>query len=109
VRNLRDWLDRSGISSGPLFRPVDRHGRMKSHRLSSRAIADLVCRRFPTNVGASYSGHSLRAGHVTAAVRAGKSLSAIKRQTGHTTIATLDRYVREATLFQDNASSGIGL
>lgn len=28
VRNLRTWLELADISDGPLFRPIDRHGRI---------------------------------------------------------------------------------
>jgi integrase len=55
------------------------------------------------------SSHSLRAGLATAAARAGKSMTAIQRQTGHKSIAMVARYVRDGTLFTDNAASGIGL
>jgi hypothetical protein len=27
VRNVQTWIEQAGISSGPLFRPVNRHGR----------------------------------------------------------------------------------
>ena len=57
----------------------------------------------------SYSGHSMRAGLVTAAAKAGKSTHAIMRQTGHHSVAMVARYVREAQIFDDNAAAGIGL
>jgi integrase len=33
VRSLQDWLEKSGITEGPLFRPIDRFGKMGSIRL----------------------------------------------------------------------------
>ena len=31
VAAFNDWLERAGIEEGPIFRPVDRHGRMQGH------------------------------------------------------------------------------
>src|SRR5205085_4908053 len=36
VRTLRAWLDLAGITNGPLYRPVDRHGKIAGSRLSAR-------------------------------------------------------------------------
>jgi integrase len=45
VRAWRAWIDASGIDGGLAFRGVDRHGRMRSARLSDRAVADMIKRR----------------------------------------------------------------
>ncbi len=59
----------------------------------------------PTN----YSGHSLRAGLVTAAAMAGVSERVIMQQTGHKNAAMLRRYIREGSLFRENAAAAVGL
>ncbi|MDP9350155.1 MAG: integrase, partial [Chloroflexota bacterium] len=67
VRSLRSWLEASGIESGPLFRGVDRHGRLLPGRLSDKAVA-LVVKRRAQGAGldpSKYSGHSLRSGLAT--------------------------------------------
>ena len=51
----------------------------------------------------NFSGHSLRAGLVTSAAQAGVSAWKIKAQTGHRSDAMLNRYVRDARIFIDNA------
>ena len=63
VRAWRAWIDASGIETGPAFRGVDRHGRMRPTRLSDRAVADMIKRR-ATAVGLDglFAGHSLRSG-----------------------------------------------
>jgi hypothetical protein len=43
VRALQDWLAAAGISSGPIFRRVDRHGRILE-RMSPEAVAIVVKR-----------------------------------------------------------------
>jgi integrase len=56
-----------------------------------------------------YSGHSLRAGLVTAAAMAGVNERVIMQQTGHKNTATLRRYIREGSLFRENAAAAVGL
>ena len=73
VRSLRSWLELAGITDGPLFRPVDRHGRISPARLSP-AGANRLVQRAVARTGADprpYSAHSLRAGLATAAAEAG--------------------------------------
>jgi site-specific recombinase XerD len=111
VRALRAWLDAAGITAGPVFRAVDRHGNVSAERLSDRSVANVV-KEAAERAGldaATFSGHSLRAGLATAAAKAGKSNRSIKRTTGHKSDRILDGYVRDAELFADNAAAGLGL
>src|SRR6202042_2991166 len=85
VRALRAWLDAAGIEAGPIFRGVDRHGRVSSERITDRTVARIV-QRCALAAGldpSRFAGHSLRAGFATTAAQKGKSLDAIMRQTGH--------------------------
>jgi integrase len=56
-----------------------------------------------------YSGHSLRAGLATSAAIAGASERAIMNQTGHKSAAMVRRYIRDGSLFRDNAAARVGL
>jgi integrase len=56
-----------------------------------------------------YSGHSPRAGLVTAAAMAGVSERIIMLQTGHKNIVVLRRYIREGSVFRENAAAAVGL
>jgi integrase len=106
TRHLSDWLALARIEQGPLFRSIDRHGHVAASRLSGEAVATIVKRRVEA-AGfdrASFSGHSLRAGFVTSAVMAGASIFKIRAQTGHKSEAMLGRYVRDGSLFTDNAA-----
>ncbi|WP_246231735.1 site-specific integrase [Sinorhizobium alkalisoli] len=106
VHALDKWLDQSGIRTGPLFRPVNRHGHSWGQRLSGEAVSLIVKERLiaagidPTG----YSGHSLRAGFATSAAMAGVSTWKIRQQTGHASDAMLLRYVRDGELFVNNAA-----
>jgi site-specific recombinase XerD len=111
VRAVLAWLDRSGVTDGPLFRAVNRHGHVSPRRLSDRAVADVV-KRSLLAAGRSarrYAGHSLRAGLITQAAMAGVSERAIMDQSGHKSLAVMRRYIRDGSLFRENAAAKVGL
>lgn len=111
VRALLAWKASSGIAEGPLFRGVDRHGNLQNARLSDRAVA-LVVKRAAEAAGldpAQYAGHSLRAGLATSAAMAGASERAIMAQTGHKSVTVARRYIRDGSLYRENAAGQVGL
>ena len=111
VRSLHAWLERSEIENGPLFRPVNRHGRLGKERLSDRAVA-MIVKRSAQAAGLDpnlVAGHSLRSGMATSAARAGATETEIMNQTGHRSLPVLRRYIRRGSLFSDNAAAKLGL
>jgi hypothetical protein len=54
-------------------------------------------------------GNSLRAGLVTQAAMNGVAEIAIMKQTRHKSSDMLRKYIRDASLFRDNASAWVGL
>jgi site-specific recombinase XerD len=107
VRALRAYLDTAGVADGAVFRAVVR-GELGA-RLGGRAVARIVQRsaRLAGLDPTRYAGHSLRAGFVTTAAKKGKSLDAIMRQTGHRSERVARGYIRHATIFDDNAATGL--
>ena len=111
VWSLRTWTEASGIETGPVFRPINRHGQIQPGRLSGHAVA-LIVKKHARAAGlnaANFAGHSLRAGLVTAAVIAGASERSIMNQTGHHSSAMVRRYVRDTSLFRQNSAAVVGL
>jgi integrase len=111
IRTLEGWLERAGITSGPLFRSINRHGRLQEGRLSGDDIARIV-KKLAERVGldpAKYAGHSLRAGHATSAAIAGASERSIMNQTGHRSVQMVRRYIREGNLWRENSAGKLGL
>ncbi|RIV29285.1 integrase [Alicyclobacillaceae bacterium I2511] len=111
VRTLEDWLQAAGLDSGPLFRRVDKAGRVGSERLSDKTVARVV-KKYAVGIGLNerdYAGHSLRAGLATSAAMAGASERAIMAQTGHKSVHMVRRYIREGSLFRENAAAQVGL
>ena len=94
------------IAEGPVFRSVDRHGRVSERALSPEAVALVVKERCAAiRLDAQrYSGHSLRAGPVTTAASADVPVWKIREQTGHASDGMVDRYIRTDQLFVDNAA-----
>jgi integrase len=111
VETLAVWRAAAKIETGPLFRGVNRHGQVLPERLSGEAVA-IVVKRYVSPLGfdpSAFAGHSLRAGLATSAAAAGKSERAIMNQTGHRSLTTVRRYIRDGSLFRENAAEGIGL
>ncbi len=108
VRALKAWLEAAGITSGPIFRSVDRHGNV-GRRLTLQAVGKILKARAEAAglEPARYSTHSLRAGLVTEAARRGVPLDKIMAQTGHRAADTVMRYIRDAKLFEQNAAAAI--
>ena len=112
VLAVRAWLHVAAITDGPLFRAVGRRREgVAATRLCEKVVADVV-KRAANAAGLDedrFAGHSLRAGFVTSAARAGKSERTIMAMSGHRSTAILRRYVRDVGVFDDNAGDGLGL
>ena len=111
VRNVQAWLEAASITAGPLYRSINRHGQLQPGRLSGIDVARVV-KKLVTRAGldpAKYAGHSLRAGHATAAAIAGASERSIMKQTGHRSVQMVRRYIRDGSLFRENSAGKLGL
>ena len=107
--DLENWLKASGITSGALFRSVNRFDHVMASRLTGQSVS-LIIKQRATEAGidaSRLSGHSLRAGFVTAAAQSGAPTTRIRAQTGHTSDSMLQRYIRDAELFSNNANADL--
>lgn len=111
VRAVLAWIEEAEIEEGPLFRAVNRHGHVMETRLSDRAVANVVQRSLVAagKSARGYAAHSLRAGLITQAAMAGVSERAIQDQSGHKSLAVMRRYIRDGSLFRENAAAKVGL
>jgi integrase len=111
VRTIQAWVEAAGMSRGPLFRSINRHGQIQAGKLSGIDVARIV-KKLAQRAGldaAKYAGHSLRSGHATAAAIAGASERSIMNQTGHRSLQMVRRYIREGSLFRENSAGRLGL
>lgn len=111
VAAIVDWLAVAPESKFLFCHVAKKGGRgsaKEGQRLSDKMIARLIA-KWASDVGdkSRIAGHSYRSGFATAAARAGKSNRAIMKITGHKSNDMVDRYVREANPFVDNATSGL--
>jgi len=111
VLAVRHWLAAAQITDGAVFRGLNRHGQVISSRLAGRAVATII-KRAAEAAGfdsTHISGHSLRAGHCTAAALAGVEERVLQQQTGHKSSTMLRRYIRAGSLFLENSAAALGL
>jgi integrase len=109
VLSLQQWREHVCADTGPIFRPITRHGKVEHQRLSAEAVS-LVIKDQAEAIGFNpdeFSGRSLRAGFATSAATAGVSSWKIRQQTGHASDAMLTRYIRDGELFIDNAAGAL--
>ncbi|MBS1098645.1 tyrosine-type recombinase/integrase [Gluconobacter sphaericus] len=102
--HLASWCEAAGITSGRLFRSVDRHGRIGGS-LSDRSIARVI-KTAAEAVGLDpehFSGHSLRAGFITSGAEAGADAMLIAETSRHQSLDVLRSYVRRASLLKTHA------
>jgi site-specific recombinase XerD len=110
VRALRQWLEQSRITKGPLFRSVDRHQNVKG-RISTNLVAYIV-KRFALKVGLDprhFAAHSLRSGFVTQALMLELPLDRVQAQTRHRDVNTLIRYRRNIDAEKNGITGRLGL
>jgi len=108
ARALKAWLIGSGIDSGPVFRAFSGGG-VRAVSLSPQAVAVIV-KHAAAAAGLpaeSYSGHSLRAGHVTEARAQGVSDALTMNTTGHKRVETLNMYDRRSNLFEKTSAGSV--
>jgi site-specific recombinase XerD len=111
VRTVQGWMEQSGVTTGPLFQSITRHGRLRPGRLAGIDVSRVV-KKLAKRAGldaAKYAGHSLRAGHATTAAIAGASERSIMNQTGHRSVQMVRRYIRDGSLFRENSAGKLGL
>ncbi|CAB4583246.1 MAG: tyrosine-type recombinase/integrase [Actinobacteria bacterium] len=108
VSALRAWLEVRGCKAGPLFVAIDRHGCLRSGRLTAEGFR-LVLARAAAAAGVSdVKPHGLRAGHVTEARRRGATAAQVRQVTGHVDERMISHYTR-AIDAADNSARHLGL
>lgn len=105
VAALSAWLKAADITEGPIFREVDRHGRVGTAALTGRSVARIVKRVLGVACidAREFSGHSLRAGFVTSSLEHGVDVLKIMRITRHEKVDTVKTYDRRENDFDDHA------
>lgn len=106
------WLSVSGIASGPVFRRIDRWGRLAETGLSAGSIIPWLRLLF-ANAGIeapqTYSSHSLRRGFAGWAQSSGWDLKELMEYVGWRDVKSAMRYLETSTLgLQARFEEGLG-
>ena len=114
VTALQAWLTQAAVSTGPVFRKVNRGGAVEHGRLSTDAVRQVLLKRAAlAGVRGAWdepvSPHGLRAGFVTTAYRNGVPDEEIMGHTRHRSLTTMRSYVRRAKLGGISPSGKVGL
>lgn len=113
VTALHAWMTLAGIHDGRLFLAITRHNSVpRTRRPLSGAAIDAIIQSRAAAAGLSdlpITGHSLRAGHATAAANAGVDALRLARTTRHARLETLARYLRPAEVIGDSSAGALGL
>jgi site-specific recombinase XerD len=110
IKAVDEWIERAGITSGPLFRAVDRYENVGERALTPQVVAKVV-KKVAKAAGLNpkeFAGHSLRSGIVTTSGQKGFNIQAGIKQTGHKTPGMVMRYQQEGQIFDNNISSMLG-
>ena len=105
VAALDAWMAAAGITAGPVFRSVDRHGRVSAEAMTPQSVNLIIKRRCEAaNLDpALFAGHSLRAGLVTAALASGIDLFSVMDAARHKDPRTTKKYDRRAKVIANHA------
>ena len=109
VVSLKNWIEISKITSGPVFRRFVKGSKLSENRLTDQTVA-LLIKEYLNLAGIdskNYSGHSLRSGFATSAAELGVEERNIMAMTGHKSTEMVRRYIKDANLFKNNALNKI--
>ena len=102
---LREWLVRSGLRKGPLFRGI-RNNDGFTDGIKGQTINYVVKQRVKL-AGldpAQFGAHSLRAGFITEAARSGSPVGDAMALSGHKSVKIASGYYRESDMLDNSAN-----
>lgn len=91
---INEWAEAAGITSGNLFRAINKGGNLAGDSLTSQAIQDVI-KASSGDCGVEISAHDLRRTYAKLSRKGGADLKQIQISLGHSTIATTERYLGE--------------
>lgn len=107
---LKNWLERSQIKSGAIFRRITRGDQLGQDALTPLSVNHLL-KKNADNAGLpdteTLSSHSLRRGLATSAARAGAPLQAIMRAGRWKQTNTVMEYIETSARFTENAAASV--
>jgi len=114
VRAWRAWLtvrDEAGLTDAvPAFLSIAKGGKISDRRLPGRVVAGIVKRRAAAaGLDGDFAAHSLRAGFATEAFGNAVPEFSVMRHGRWKSSSSMRGYIREGSLWGDNAAAKLGL
>ena len=109
---LRTWTEAAGIKEGALFRGVRQSGELRPNAVTGKTVGAVVrgaAERCGLADTGRITGHSLRAGHITQASKAGVPDGLIQAHSRHKSDRAFREYVRPEKLMENTPSGELGL
>ena len=103
---LKQWLALAGIQGGPVFRSIDRFGRLGKGPLDGQSINAILKKRCAKAglAPVSFSAHGLRSGYLTEAARQGVPLQEAMAQSRHRSVQQAADYYNGVAIEQGLAA-----
>lgn len=110
VKNLIDlWAAEAGVQSGPLFRAVNKSGRVWGEGMTEKVIWSVV-RRHALNTGLpAIAPHDLRRTCAKLCRAAGGDLEQIQFLLGHSSVQTTERYLGTKQNLKEAVNDALGI
>lgn len=101
---LQSWLAGAAITTGPIFRAINKAGRIPAHGFTPKVIWEVVKRAGSTCGLSNIAPHDLRLCHL-----AGGELEQIQFLLGHVSVQTTERYLGCKQRLRDAVNDHIGI
>lgn len=110
ARAVVHWLEATGITQGPLFRPVSKSDRPLPRRLAADALRTILRHRLAlAGLPADFATpHGLRAGFLTQAALDGLPLAAVMQLSLHRSAVQAQRYYGDVEMADNPATDLLG-
>ena len=106
---LDGWITSAEFTSGPVFRPVNKGGRVCGARMTAQAVFNTV-KAYAGALGMkSFAPHDLRRSYAKLAHKGHAPLEQIQLSLGHASIQTTERYLGVEQDFTDAPCDHLGL
>jgi site-specific recombinase XerD len=86
------WTSAAEITSGRVFRHIDKTGRLRGSSISAQAVYEII-RGYGVDLGTGITPHDLRRSFAQLAHKGHAPLEQIQLSLGHASIATTERYI----------------
>lgn len=102
---LAQWLGVRGDEDGPLFRPVNKGGRIGAGGVTDQSVRLAMQKRAREAGVSAFTPHDLRRTFVSRLLDAGADLAAVKGLAGHADVSTTAKYDRRGERAKKTAST----